>query len=221
MDSDGHGHFRDVCMVYGDRYRDAFLESIREWFIRNASKSELAALRKTVAQRAARIGKRGERGRPSSKDSQSWLTDAKMAAWSHYVDGWSWRQVAESRGTRVTRANIRTIERTLVRQVDEYASTIWTACLQAGFDPSGLDDEKLLSKLEEALHVPKFREWLWVRCGIPFGRFPNHDMTAGSRKLILKLVFRGRRANAMGLVRLIRRRQQTRAARSDPSSVKK
>lgn len=45
FDQDGHGPFRNMCFVYGDINRPVFLQEIIHWFVRSASKNELAALR--------------------------------------------------------------------------------------------------------------------------------------------------------------------------------
>ena len=48
MDEDGHGPFRDLCLVYGDFYRPVFLEAIQDWFIWSANSEELKALRENL-----------------------------------------------------------------------------------------------------------------------------------------------------------------------------
>ena len=73
LDPDGHGPFRDMCLAYGDFCRPIFLETIRDWFIRNANKTELAELRKAISARSANLGKGGRRGRPRAKDDHNWL----------------------------------------------------------------------------------------------------------------------------------------------------
>ncbi len=41
MDRDGHGPFRDMCLIYGDFHRTVFLQEIINWFVGSASKAEL------------------------------------------------------------------------------------------------------------------------------------------------------------------------------------
>jgi hypothetical protein len=128
FDRDGHGPFRNMCLVYGDFHRTVFLQEIINWFVRSASKVELAALRKAVSWRSAHVSKGGKRGRPRERDDAAWLVKAKVEAWHRIVEGWTWWKIAESEGLKPTRKNIRTIERTLTRRQDRYAAIIWEAC---------------------------------------------------------------------------------------------
>jgi hypothetical protein len=209
MDADGHGRFRDLCLVYGDCYRDAFLEEIQGSFIRTANKGELSAVRKAVADRAAKIAHGGKRGRPRSQDDGTWLTNTRIVTWRRIVEGWTWWQIAESQGMKPTRGNIRTIERTLKRQMDKYAVMIWKTALEAAIWQTGSDDASILSLLEKKLDTFFFKALLWIRCGLPFGRFPPNDLSEGCRKIVLVLALPGQRASAMELILRLRRKKQT------------
>jgi hypothetical protein len=87
MDTDGHGPFRDLCLTYGDFYRPVFLETIMDWFVRSASSSELAALRKAISSRAETLHKGGKRGRPRGRDSAEWLGKGKGRGFSTPCQG--------------------------------------------------------------------------------------------------------------------------------------
>jgi hypothetical protein len=209
MDADGHGRFRDLCVIYGDSYRDVFLEEIQGSFIRNANKNELSAVRKAVTDRAAKIAHGGKRGRPRSQDDLTWLTNTRIVTWKRIVEGWTWWQIAESQGMNPTPGNIRTIERTLKRQMDKYAVMIWKTAFEAAIWQDGSDDASILSLLEKKLDTFYFKALLWIRCGLPFGRFAPNDLSEGCRKIVLVLALPGQHASAMELVRRLRRKKQT------------
>jgi hypothetical protein len=210
MDSDGHGRFRDICTVYGDGYRDVFREAFRNSFIRNANKAELAFLRKAIQERSGRIAHLGERGRPRNQNDRTWLANTKIAVWQHIVDCLTWRQIAKSRGMYPTKTNIRTIQRTLKRQIDQYALMIWQACIEAGVWQPGADPPEQLALIEKKLEVPLFRELLWVRVGLPFARLPGNDLTEGCRKIVLALALRGEHASGRELIEVLKRRNAAR-----------
>jgi hypothetical protein len=212
VDEDGHGRFRDACVAYGDFYRPIFLKEFLNWFVRNANKAELATLRNAVSSRSANAGKGGKKGRPRAQDDPHWLVNVRIEAWWRIVEGRTWWKIAESSGLKPTRVNIRAFERTLTRRQDLYASIIWRACVDAGFWKTGHGSQARLDCLERGLATKKLQEWLWVRSGLPFGRFPGKDLTEGSKKIVLALVPRGEKAAARELIRRItyRRRRKTR-----------
>ena len=212
MDADGHGHFRDLCLVYGDFYRPVFLEVIQEWFVRGANKDEIAVLRKAISTRAASAGKDRKQGRPRAQDDSDWLIAAKIAAWRHIVDGWTWWQIAESDDMKPNRSNIKTIERTLSRRVDRYAAVIWRACIDLGSWKWQDDEQSNLARIEVDLRrAEMLRAWLWVKAGLPFGRFPERDLTEGCTKIVLTLAPRGEKADAEENVSRANYRRQTRS----------
>jgi hypothetical protein len=196
-DRDGHGRFRDICLVYGDFHRDVFLQEFLRWFVRNANEAELVTLRKAVAERATRVSKGRKRGRPRAEDDADWLVKVKTSAWRHIVEGWTWKQIAESEGMRPTKANTRTIS----RRVDQYAGIIWEACSEAGIWEAGADTDTRLAQLKSELATNKFKQLLWIRAGLPFGIFPQKDLTEGCTKIVLTLALRGGNAVAKELVR--------------------
>ena len=214
MDEDGHGHFRDLCVAYGDFYRPVFLQEFLDCFVRNATKTELAELRKAIAIRAAEAGKGKRKGRPRSEKDEGWLTKAKVVTWHRIVDGWTWWKIAESEGMKPTKSTIKMIERTLSRQVDQYAAIIWRACASAGIVPAESDTgTRIGTHLEEGLKTRQFRQWLWLKTGLPFDRFPQRDLSDGCAKIVLELALRGRKANAQELVRRVKyRARKTRSS---------
>jgi hypothetical protein len=217
MDSDGHGHFRDLCLCYGDFNRPIFLEVIQDWFIRSAGKAELDILRQAVAVRAAAVGKGGKRGRPRAQDDSDWLASTKIAAWRHIVDGWPWSQIAEWEGMKPNQNNIKTIERTLSRRVERYAAIIWRACTDLGSWKASDDLTSNLARIEDDLkRAATLRAWLWVKAGLPFGRFPGNDFTEGCTKIVLTLVPRGEKAAAEEIISRANYRRQTRPKMSSP-----
>jgi hypothetical protein len=197
-DADGHGPFRNMCLVYGDFYRPIFLQEIINWFVHSASKTELAALRKAVSSRSAHVGKGGKRGRPRGRDDADWLVKVKVAAWRRIVEGWSWKKIAESEGLRPNQRNIRTIERTLSRRQDQYAAIIWEACRSiASVWKLGADSDTNLARLEEGLKTQYLRQWLWLKAGLPFKDLPD-----GCKKIVLTLAPRGEETAGKELVQL-------------------
>jgi hypothetical protein len=206
VDKDGHGPFRDTCVVYGDFYRPIFLQEFLNWFIGSANKTELAILRKAVSARAATAGRGAKKGRPRAQDDADWLVKVKIEAWRRIVEGWTWWKIAESSGMKPTRGNIRALERTLSRRQDRYASIIWQACAAAGVWKTGNDPQTSLAYLERNLTTRKCQEWLWAKSGLPFGRFPEEDLTVGSKKIVLTLAPRGEKAAASELVRRMKYR---------------
>jgi hypothetical protein len=64
-DDDPHAKFRELCIVYGDFNRAAFLEEILNFIAglwRNGAK--LSAIRTAVQKRTKQLAKRPQRGRP-------------------------------------------------------------------------------------------------------------------------------------------------------------
>jgi hypothetical protein len=187
FDADGHGPFRDLCLIYGDFRRTVFLQEIINWFVRSASKAELAALRKAVSLRSAEVGKGGKRGRPRGRDDADWLVKVKVAAWHRIVDGWTWRKIAEAEGLKPNHNNIRTMEYTLSRRQDQYAAIIWEACRSIpGVLKPGADSDTNLASLQEGLKTQYLRQWLWLKAGLPFKDLPD-----GCSKIVLTLASRG------------------------------
>ena len=207
VDKDGHGHFRDLCVAYGDFYRPVFLQEFMDCFVRNANRTELAELKKAIAMRAAKPVKGKSKGRPRSEEDEGWLTKAKVVTWRRIVDGWTWWKIAESEGIKPTKSTIKVIERTLSRQVDQYAAIIWRACASAGIVPAESDTgTRIGTHLEERLKTRQFRLWLSQKTGLPFDRFPQRDLSDGCAKIVLELAPRGRKANAQELVRRVKYR---------------
>ncbi len=205
FDSDGHGPFRNMCLVYGDFHRTVFLQEIINWFIRSASKAELAALRKAVSLRSADVRKGGKRGRPRGRDDADWLVRVKIAAWRRIVERWTWRRIAESEGLKPNRRNIRTIERTLTRRQDQYAAIIWEACSMAGVWKTGADSDTNRARLEKGLETQRLRLWLWSKAGLPF-----KELSEGCKKIVLALVPRGGEAAGRELAQLLNYRRRRR-----------
>jgi hypothetical protein len=197
-----------MCLVYGDFYRPVFLQEIINWFVRSASKGEVAALRKAVSLRSAQISRGGKRGRPRGRDDADWLVKVKVAAWHRVVDGWTWKKIAESEGLKPNPKNIRTIERTLSRRQDQYAAIIWEACRSiAGVWKLGADSDTNLARLEEGLKTQYVRQWLWLKAGLPFKDLPD-----GCKKIVLTLASRGEEAAGTELDQIVnyrRRRRQS------------
>ena len=189
-------------MVYGDYHRGIFFDAFQRWFIWNATKAELALVQKAVKKRATRIKvlAQGKRGRPRSESDQDWLKAALETAWLHYVDGWSWTKIAKSRGTKFTKYNARTIERTLVRQTDKFAELVWDAAMQAGIWEDGMNNSEVLDGLETGFKDAKFKQWLRSKCRIPFDKFPDE-----SRRLVLELIFRGRHQSGLDLLHFLKK----------------
>lgn len=187
-----HGHFRDLCGVYGDNCRPVFLKEFLHSFVRNADEPELAQLRRAVSVRAASIAKNGKKGRPRAQGDPKWIAKARKEAWQRFVEGWNWPRIVQDEGLKPTKANARTVK----RRVDTYAGLIWDACSWAFTDGS---------KLETNLATAKFRQWLWVRVGL-FGPDPDSDWIAGCTKLVMALYPRGARASGEDLARLVRYR---------------
>ena len=209
FDRDGHGPFRDMCLVYGDVNRPVFLQEIINWFVRSANKDELAALRRAMALRSGDVRKGGKRGRPRAWDDSDWLMRVKTDAWRRIVEGRSWRNIAEYEGLKPNRTNIRTIERTRTRRQDEYAAKIWDAAVQADVWRCSAALESNLRRLDEAMNTPRFRQWLWVKAGL-FGPRSNNEWTEGCRKIVLALAPRGGRAAGAELVHAMRYRKKRR-----------
>jgi hypothetical protein len=90
INHDGHGHFRGLCIAYGDYYRPTFLREFAERFIKSASKAELAGVRTLVALRARTLSQGtkgrasdqspGKKGRPAARSDNAWLANAKILA---------------------------------------------------------------------------------------------------------------------------------------------
>lgn len=209
MDRDGHGPFRNLCVLYGDFHRPVFLEEFLTWFIRNATKAELSVLRKAVSARSSEIGKGGKKGRPRAQESKDWLVSAKTATWHRIVDSWTWRRIAESEGLKPSSENIRTIERTLSRRQDQYAAIIWNACSWVGVWRVG-DVETNLTRIKSALDSARFRQWLWIKAGL-FGPSADGDWVNGCKKIVLALVFRGEKAAGEELIRHVNYRIRKKA----------
>jgi len=193
FDADGHGHFRDLCLVYGDFHRAVFLQEIITWFLHNASKAELACLRKAVAARAGKISKGGRRGRPRAQEDSDWLLAARRIVWRRIVDGWTWPRVAEMEGMRPDKKNFHTIERTLGRRRDRFAALIWKACSDFSLWRAGDSSEVNLERLHRALESQQFRQYLWVKAGL-FGPSADGKWIDGCGKIIERLYFRGQTA---------------------------
>jgi hypothetical protein len=205
FDADGHGPFRNMCLAYGDFYRPVFLQEIINWFIRSASKAELAALRKAVSVRSAQVSAGGKRGRPRGRDDADWLAKVKVATWRRIVEGRTWREIAELEGLKPTRENIRTIERTLSRRQDQYAAIIWEACSMAGVWTPGAGSDINLVRLEKSLETQRLRQWLWSRAGLPF-----RDLPDGCKKIVLTLASRGGNAAGRELAQIVNYRRSKR-----------
>lgn len=205
FDADGHGPFRDLCLIYGDFHRNVFLQEIINWFVGSASKAELAALRKAVSLRSADVGKGGKRGRPRGRDDADWLVKVKVEAWHRIVDDWTWWKIAESEGLKPTTRNIRTIERTLSRRQDHYAAIIWDACSMAGVWKPSADTNTNFARLEEGLKTQHLRQWLWLKTGLPLKELPE-----GCNKIVLALAPRGGETAGKELVQLLNYRKRKR-----------
>jgi hypothetical protein len=192
-DADGHGRFRGLCVVYGDSNRSVFLQEFLKWFVRNASRGELDKLRKAIASRAKVVGKGRKRGRPRVEEDDDLRHSVKVSAWRRIVDGWTWWQIAESAGMKPTKANIKTLERRLSRNVDQYAAIIWRACADAGFWHTSASFESNLVALQKGLETNKLRQWLWAKTGLPF---PQVQSAEGCIKIVLALAPRGKKTAA-------------------------
>lgn len=209
FDSDGHGPFRDMCLVYGDINRSVFLQEIISWFVRSASKTELSALKRAMFLRSRHIGKGGKKGRPRGRDNADWLVKVKTAAWRRIVQDLSWKRTAESEGLKPNQKNIRTIKRTLSRRQDQYAAVIWEASSEADVWRSTTGLESNLSRLKDAMETVKFRQRLWVKTGL-FGPSPDKEWIEGCKKIVLALAPRGGNAAGADLVRFLRYRDKKR-----------
>lgn len=194
-------HFKDLCLLYGDSNRPVFLREFLRWFVRNANKTELAELRKAVALRAGKIGKVRRRGRPHAEEDVDWLVKARTAAWRRIVEGRTWAKIAESEGMKPNKDNIKTIERTLSRRQDQFASIIWDACFTAGIWQTSADIATDMASLKRNLEAPQFRRWLWSRTGLPFDLFLPTDYNEECKKIVLTLVPRGLKAVSQKVVR--------------------
>lgn len=211
FDTDGHGPFRDLCLIYGDFHRPVFLQEIINWFVRSASKTELAALRKAISLRSTDVGRGGKRGRPRGRDDADWLVKAKEAAWHRIVDGWTWKKIAEFGGLKPNQRNIRTIERTLARRHDQYAAVIWKACVEADVWRTGDGDEIHLQRLESALGTMRFKQLVWIRGGL-FGPSSDPGWICGCKNIVLALAPRGGDAAGKELVQFLNYRSRGRCS---------
>src|SRR5215469_6312366 len=186
-DADGHGRFRDICLVYGDFYRDVFLEQIKEWFISSASNEELAAIRRSVTARAQTLRHQsGKRGRPRGEDSEEFLYQARLVAWRRIICKWKWERVTEAAGLVPSKPNIRTIQ----RRLDYLAGMIWRALPQT----QHADHPE---KLERDLEAASLQRWIRSKTGLPFDTHPEE-----CKKIVLKLAPRGLSATAEIISRL-------------------
>src|SRR5271154_1146915 len=209
MDRDGHGPFRNICLIYGDSNRTVFLQEIIDWFIRSASNTELAALRRAVALRSNALPKGNKRGRPRARDDSDWLVGVKTDAWRRIVEGRTWKSIAEGEGLKPSRADVRTIERTRSRRQDEYAAIIWGAATHADVWRGADALESNLKRLNEAMDTSRFRQWLWVKAAL-FGPSSDSEWIEGCKKIVLTLAPRGGRAAGAELIRIIRYRKKKR-----------
>lgn len=209
MDTDGHGPFRNMCLIYGDFHRTVFLQEIIDWFIRSASNTELAALRRAVALRSNALPKGSKRGRPRARDDSDWLVAVKTDAWRRIVEDRTWKNIAESEGLKPSRGDLRTIERTRTRRQDEYAAIIWGAATHADVWRGADTLESNLRRLSEAMDTPRFRQRLWVKAAL-FGPSSDSEWIEGCKKIVLTLTPRGGRAAGAELIRIIRYRKKKR-----------
>lgn len=179
MDNDPHGHFRDLCLVYGDFYRDVFLEEFEQWFIRGASQHEVSRIRKSVQARAKALRQKGgKRGRPRGRDDECFLYKARVVAWHRIVEGWSWPKIAQAAGLTPTKPNIRTVQ----RQCDHLAAIIWQSLPQ----PGHADQPE---KLDRDVDSKSIQHLIRIRTGLPFHSHPEQ-----CKKIVVQLAPRGGRA---------------------------
>ena len=181
---DSHGHFMELCMLYGDFNRPVFLGEIRHWFIRNADKAELTTIRKAVQARTRTLKGGGGRGRPCAQDDENFLSKARVTAWQRIVLGWSWPKILEDAGLEVTKTN----KRTAKRRLDYLAAVIWSAVPQS----QHIEEPE---KLNNDLEAKTIQRLLQSKTGLPFHIHPEE-----CKKIILELAPRGLEAK----VRLIR-----------------
>jgi hypothetical protein len=156
--------FRSDCMLFLDFNRPVFLEEI-ERFIWSANEEELVKLRKRIAARTKNIkAHRGKRGRPRGRSDEDWLTRARIVAWRHHVQGWTWKQIALDVGLKPTKENFRTLQ----RRRDSFAAVVWDALQEplSWGDPSP-------DRIKQALERLRDRQWLWVKTGLPFRDAPE------------------------------------------------
>jgi hypothetical protein len=188
LDYDPHGHFRDLCMLYGDSNRPVFLNEIREWFIRGANKQELSEIRKAVGARAKGLRGGGKRGRPRARDDENFLIRARLTAWRRVVLRWTWKQIVREAGLKATKPN----ERTVQRRVDYLAAMIWRALPDARL----AEDAERLRKI---LELKPIQDLLRFEVGLPFRDHPEE-----CKKIVLELAPRGLKASAEITARLVR-----------------
>jgi hypothetical protein len=104
-----HGHFRDLCMLYGDFNRPVFLEEVLI-FLRSANKEEIATIRRSGQRRTEILRHGGRRGRPRAHDDPDWLHKAFMEIWQKEILGWTWQKIASEAGMEPSKPNIRTLQ---------------------------------------------------------------------------------------------------------------
>lgn len=174
---DEHGHFRDLCTIYGDFHRAVFLEQILH-FVSFARKDELAAIREAVQARAAQLRAGGKRGRPSAHDDEALRRLALRVAWQRRVERMTWRQIAKAEGMRVTADNIKQVALTLQRREDRLAAEISHA-VPSEFVVRHTDRDELKPG---ALEQKRLQQILRLSTGLPFHIHPDE-----CKKIVLAL----------------------------------
>jgi hypothetical protein len=178
------GHFRDLCVLYGDFNRQVFLEEVLD-FLRGADKQELISMRKRIRARTKQLQKGKRRGRPRGQDDLNWRGQALKQVWQREILGWTWPKIASAVGMKPTKPNIRTLQ----RRRQEVAAMIW-AKLPAYTD---------LPDLKGLLSQADIQTLLRFEVGLPFKTHPEQ-----CQKLVLKLARLGLKVAAVSLTRSVR-----------------
>jgi hypothetical protein len=178
-----HGHFRDLCMLYGDFNRPVFLEEVLN-FLRGAGEQELISIRERIQRRAKQLRTGGKKGRPRGQDDPNWRGQALKQVWQREIFGWSWPKIASAARMNPTKPNIRTLQ----RRREEVAEMIWRKL------PAYTD----LPDLERLLSQKDVQTLLRFEVGLPFKTNPEE-----CQKLILKLAPLGLKVAADSLTRSV------------------
>jgi len=172
-DNPRHAQFLDLCSLYGDFNRLAFLDAILRWFVESANPGELRALRRAIRDRAKALRRSRKKGRPRAEESWDWIRSALKLVWDHDIKGQSWREIALAVGLKPTRPNLRTLQ---VRR-DLFALLLWEAI------PGKASDQAALNKL---LDDKRVRRLLSSSLSLPFDTHPE-----ACKKIVLTLAPRG------------------------------
>lgn len=180
---DAHLGFRSTCMVHGDHghLRPIFGGQIL-CFIAEANEDELAEISRAVAVRARSAELRKKRGRPSIRDGDELLLQAKCVAWWEIVEERSLEWIAKSldiriiparrnaRGIITAAGNVESVRRRIARYRSYFAAALWRAVAPSWIVQTGEHRGELKPGILD--HKPA-QQMIWVRTGLPFRQRPE------------------------------------------------